>query len=189
MNMIACRLLAMVAVLLSALSFSTRAEAGLVVTLAAASETDLSDVHVGDTLYFVTRGGTDVAPGIDEHLLSFPDVHLFADLDIFDQFGPVAASGVWGNELHTNPSLVLWLIRPDAAGTVTLYNGFSDCNGLPGDTTGCAVTNLGETRPADSNRITFTVFDVPEPSTLAVVAAGLLALGFSRRPKTGHPGG
>lgn len=182
MKALACRVLSMGAVLLAALTFSIRAEAGLVISLEAGSITDLSNVHVGDTLYFVTRGGSDAA--VNEHLLSPPDVHLFGDLDIFDVFTALGYTGVWANELHTNPSLVIWKLEPNAAGTVTLYNGFSDCNGLAeGDVTGCAVTNLGATRPADSNRITFTINAVPEPSSLAIVGLGLFALGYSRQLK------
>lgn len=186
MKAMVCRLLAMAVLLSGALTFSMRAEAGLVVTLLPASGTDLSNVHVGDTLRFVTRGGTDVAPGIDEHLLSFPNVHLFGDQDIFDVFRALGVTGVWGNNLHSNPNLLLWEVRPNAAGTVTLYNGFSDCNGLPADTSGCAITNLGATRPDDSNRLTFTVHAVPEPPTLVIVGMGLLALGCCRPRKAGH---
>lgn len=183
MKISACRLLSMVAVLLAALTFSIRANAGLVVTLLPSSATDLSNVHVGDILYFVTRGGTDVAPEIDEHLLSRPPVHLFSDQDIFDIFEGVGYYASWGDNLHSDPALGLWRVRPSAAGTVTLFNGFSDCIGLPGDTSGCAITNLGATRPADSNRITFTIYSVPEPSTLAIVGVGLLALTSRRQTK------
>ena len=186
MNPIARRFLSMAAVVVTALACSSHAEAGLVVTLAPAggsSPTDLSDVHVGDTLYFVTRGGSDAPVGTSEHLLSLPDIHLFADLDIFSVFQPLGYTGIWQNELHSNPNLLYWIVQPSAAGTVTLYNGFSDCNGLPDDTSGCAVTNLGATRPDDSNRITFTVFDVPEPSSVALVAIGAFALICSRRRK------
>lgn len=183
MKTFACRFLSMVAVLLAALTFSVRANAGLVVYLAPSSTTDLSNVHVGDMLYFVTRGGTDVATDVAEHLLSPPPVHLFSDLDIFNIFTYVGLFGSWNNDLHSDPSLVLWQLQPNAAGTVTLFNGFSDCNGLPGDTSGCAITNLGATRPADSNRITFTIYSVPEPSTLAIFGVGLLALAARRQPK------
>lgn len=183
MNTFACRFLSMVAVLLAALTFSVRANAGLVVTLAPSSITDLSNVHVGDMLYFVTRGGTDVAADVAEHLLSPPPVHLFADLDIFDIFTYLGVYGSWSDDLHSDPRLVIWQLQPNAAGTVTLFNGFSDCNGLPSDTSGCAITNLGATRPADSNRITFTIYNVPEPSTLAVFGVGLLALAGLRQRK------
>lgn len=186
MKAMVCRLLSMAAVLSVALTFSMRAEAGLVVTLLPASGIDLSNIHVGDTLHFVTRGGTDVAPGIDEHLLSVPGVHLFADQDMFDVFAFLGVTGIWGNNLHSNPNLMVWEVRPNAAGTVTLYNGFSDCTGLPGNTSGCAITNLGATRPEDSNRITFTVHAVPEPSTLVIMGMGLLALGCCRPRKTKH---
>lgn len=186
MKTFACRLLSMVAVLLAAFTFSTRANAGLVVSLAPSSITDLSSVHVGDMLYFVTRGSTDVAPAIGEHLLSLPPVHLFGDQDIFDVFEYVGYYPSWSNDLHSDPALVLWRVQPNAAGTVSLFNGFSDCNGLPGDTSGCAITNLGATRPADSNRITFTIYSVPEPSTLAIVGVGLLALTSRRQTKKKH---
>lgn len=186
MKTIACRFMSLAAAFIVAFTFSIRAEAGLVISLAPTLSTDLSDVHVGDTLYFVTRGGTDVAPEVDEHLVSLPGVHLFADQDMFDVFSALGVTGGWANNLHSNPNLVLWQVRPNAAGTVTLYNGFSDCVGLPNDTSGCAITNLGATRPQDSNRITFTVHDVPEPSILAIMCVGLFALGYCRRPKTKH---
>lgn len=181
MNPKARRFLSIAAVVVIALTCSSHAEAGLVVTLAPAGSSDLSNVHVGDTLYFVTRGGSDVDAGIGEHLLSLPDIHLFSDQDMFSVFQPLGYTGIWQNELHSNPNLLYWIVQPSAAGTVTLYNGFSDCNGLPDDTSGCAVTNLGATRPADSNRITFTVSDVPEPSSIALVAIGAFALIWSRR--------
>lgn len=178
MKSIAHRSLAFIATLLILLTFSGPSRAGLVVTLAPTAATDLSNVHVGDTLQFYSVGSSDVDP--TEYLTVFPAVHLFATASLFDIFSGVGLAG-WNNPLGTNPHLALWTVRLDTAGTVELYNGFSDCLGLPGDTTGCAVTNLGATRPADSNRISFTVHALPEPSSIALLTLGLLALGVRRR--------
>ena len=170
--------LSCLATLLLLLAFAAPSRAGLVLTLVPSSSTDLSNIHVGDTLHFLTIGSSDVDP--TEHLFSM-DVHLFASgTGDFDWLSISAVPG-WFGPLGANPALMDWSFRATAAGTIDLYNGFSDCNGLPNDVSGCAVTNLGATRPADSEHVTFTINDVPEPSSIALAVAGFLALGFSRR--------
>jgi hypothetical protein len=168
---------AFVALLLGAVP----SQATLIETLYTAPGTDLSNVHVGDILKFVTRGSSDVDP--NEYLTEFPDVHFFADSDIVD-FVNIQSVASWSHPWGTTPSLVLWTLKATAAGTVDVWNGFSDCNGLPNDTTGCAITNLGATRPADSNHIVFTIYDVPEPASIGIVSLGLVALGWSTRKKS-----
>ncbi len=172
------RCLSCLAALLFLLAFSAPSRAGLVLTLSPSPGTDLSNVHVGDTLHFLTLGSSDVNPA--EHLLAM-NVHLFASgTGDFDSFSFAAVPG-WFDPLGTNPALVDWSFRVTAAGTIDLWNGFSDCIGLPADVSGCAVTNLGATRPDDSNHVMFTINDVPEPTSMALAVGGCLALGFSRR--------
>ena len=172
------RAASVLATLLLLLAFAAPSRAALVLTLSPAPGTDLSNVHVGDTLHFQTIGSSNADP--TEHL-SAMDVHLFASgTGDFDWMSVSAAPG-WWSPLGTNPVLMDWTLMTTAAGTIDLYNGFSDCNGLPDDNWGCAVTNLGATRPDDSNHMTFVINDVPEPSSIALAIAGCLALALSRR--------
>ncbi|XHS77969.1 PEP-CTERM sorting domain-containing protein [Burkholderiaceae bacterium UC74_6] len=167
-----------VATLLLLLTFAAPSRAGLVLTLAPAPGTDLSNVHVGDTLRFLTLGSSNVDP--TEHLLGM-DVHLFGSGTGDFTWENISSVPGWWNPLGTNPVLMDWSFTTTVAGTIDLWNGFSDCNGLPDDDWGCAVTNLGATRPDDSNHIRFLINDVPEPTSIALAVAGCLALGFSRR--------
>ena len=178
MKSIVRRSLSLAAALLLLLTFASPARADLVVTLVPGASTDLSNVHVGDTLQFYTVGSSS-SPGSGEFLTVFPDVHLFysSNLDITSAIGLAG----WNAQLDLNPNLVLWTMYASDPGDVILFNGFSDCLGLPNDTTGCAVTNLSATRPADSNVLSFTVLAVPEPSSIALLSVAFLALGFCRR--------
>jgi len=52
---------------------------------------------------------------------------------------------------------------------------------LPAVTTGCAVTNLGVFRPADSNHLFFTIQQpLPEPGSLALLGLAVLLLARRR---------
>lgn len=178
MKKVTMRLFSFVASFLILITFSARSMADVVLTLAPTAGTDLSNVHVGDTLHF----NSFVSSADSGEFLLSANIHLLATNGIFDIFSGVIVPG-WNDLLSTSPILALWTVRTSAAGTVDLFNGFTDCLGLPSDTTGCAVTNLGAYRPADSNRITFTVHDVPEPGSLALLGLGLAGLAYSRKRK------
>jgi hypothetical protein len=64
-----------------------------------------------------------------------------------------------------------------SSGAQNVFFGWPDCTGLPSNTTGCAITNLGAFRPADSNHLDFTV--VPETSTWVMMALGFAGLGLA----------
>ena len=163
-------ILGILAVLI-ALSLSMPAQADTIITLQAATGTDLSNVHVGDTISFDVIGSSTDA---GEHLTVFPDVHIFwssFDMQLTSFFDLGSAL----NPLTTDPILAVATFLAVNPSTQEVFIGWPDCVGLPGNTSGCAVTNLGATRPADSNHIDFTI-QAPEPSSLLLLSIGLVAL-------------
>lgn len=171
---------AAVGILLLTLTVSAPVNADVMLTLAAAPGTDLFSVHVGDTLIFHTiASSTDAG----ESFISFPEVHILGS-GFFDSLSGVLAS-TWSAPLDSNPLLAIWTVHVNGAGPAELYNGWPACTGLPGDPTGCAVTNLGASRPADSNHLLFTVqaATVAEPGSLALLGIGLLLLVGATLPK------
>jgi PEP-CTERM motif-containing protein len=165
--------IALPSLLIPFLALPPQARADTIITLQAAPGTDLSNIHVGDTIVLDTiASSTDVG----EHLISFPDVHILGFGDVSNITGSFASTVF--DDLTTDPVIVVWSMLAAGPGPVEVFNGWPDCVGLPGDTSGCAVTNLGATRPADSNRLDFTITTpVPEPGTLGLVGLGLAFVG------------
>ena len=150
----------------------------MIITAAPAPGTDLSDIHVGDTITidaFASSGD----PG--EHFLSFGGsngMHLFwssFDMQLVSFNFTKAAF----NDLTTDPLVDVATFLAVNPSTQSVFFGWPVCTGLPSSTVGCAVTNLGASRPADSNHVDFTILAaVPEPGSLALLGAALLALGL-----------
>jgi hypothetical protein len=113
---------------------------------------------------------------VGEFFLDFPDVHLLGS-GYFDSIVGTYTSHVF-DLLTTSPIIVTWTIHVTSGNQVNEFlNGFPACTGLPADSTGCAVTNLGASRPADSNHIFYTIRTaVPEPGSLALVGLAMLLL-------------
>jgi len=154
---------------------SLNAKADVIITLAPALGTDLSNVHVGDILVFNSIGSSSDA---GEHFIAFPHLHLLGEgnVDILSGF----LQSTYQNDLSTNPIIVKWTVRAEGVGAVELLNGWPECVGLPNDNSGCAITNLGSTRPADSNHLTFQIAAaVPTPSSVLLLAITLLLLVWS----------
>jgi hypothetical protein len=164
-----------IAAVLIVLSISAPARADMIVTLAAAPGTDLSNVHVGDTLVFNTIGSSADA---GERLILNPPVHIFWTDGRMDLVGGFYAP-TSGDLLTTNPIFAVWTFNAVEAGDVEVFNGFPE-PGPSGDVT----TNLGSYRPADSNHLTFEIKAVPEPSSALLLGAGLAGLGLLLRRKT-----
>lgn len=167
------------ALLLVSLMVSTGAQADVIITLAPAPGTDLSNIRVGDDIVFNSfASSTD--PG--EFLTSFPDIHILGSGFMTFVSGALAPS--WQDPLTGNPLIAVWTLHVFDVGSNYLFNGWPDCVGLPADNTGCAITNLGSYRPEDSNYVRFESHPaVPEPGSLVLFGTGLMGLGRVLRRK------
>jgi hypothetical protein len=163
-----------IAAVLIVLSISVPARADMIVTLAAAPGTNLSNIHVGDTLVFNTIGSS---ADVGESLILNPPVHIFWNAGMDFVSGILAPTS--GDLLTTNPILAVWTFHAVDAGAMEVFNGFPE----PGPS-GNVTTNLGSYRPADSNHLTFEIKAVPEPSSVLLLGAGLAGLGLLLRRKT-----
>ena len=153
------------------LSLSAVLHADVIETITPAAGTNLSDIHVGDTIVLNTflssndAGETFVSGGCC-------DAHLFG----FFGFQVLNGGGITlttGGDLSTTPAEVQWTLLAVSQASDDIFNGWSDC--FPNTSSfGCAVTNLGAFRPADSNHLDFTIqAPVPEPATALLLATGL----------------
>jgi hypothetical protein len=151
--------------------------ADVIETLAAAPGTDLSNIHVGDQIILqTTLSSTDAG----EHFLSCCDIHIFWSTFDMQYISASFASYAFG-DLSTSPVLIDWTFLTVAPSHQEVLNGWSDCVGLPSDNTGCAVTNVGSYRPADSNHLVFDILPAPEPASALLLAIGLFAVLLLRK--------
>jgi hypothetical protein len=170
--------LTLIATFLFVIAVCAPALGDVIITIAPAAGTDLSNVHAGDTLVFNTfASSTDVG----ERFIAYPHVHLLGDGDYGEIHGVYAPTV--GDFLTNNPIIIVWTVQVSGPGPSFLYNGWPDCTGLPSDNTGCAITDLGSSRPADSNYVRFEVQPVPEPTSMALLGSGLLSLVGAGRKK------
>jgi hypothetical protein len=163
------------AALVIALTFSLPGYADTIITLKAAPGTDLSNVHVGDTITFDVFAST--TDSVAEAFTTAPDIHVFWDYfdGTMNLLSYLYASTVFDN-FQTAPLITVATFQTTGAGKDQVLVGWPDCTGLPTNTSGCAITNLGASRPADSF-LDFTI-QTPEPSTFSLLGASLLTLGM-----------